>query len=105
VELGDETIDILKEGMRRAVTDSRGTLNDAMYASQLEFYGKTGTAESPGEDHAWVIGYIREPESLAFAVIVEHGGHGSTVAAPLIVNVLESWFDVVSPEGGADEEQ
>jgi len=107
VELGDETIDILKEGMRRAITDSRGTLNDAMYTSQLEFYGKTGTAESPGEDHAWVIGYIREPEPLAFTVLVEHGGHGSTVAAPLIVNVLESWFDVVDPgdEVGADEEQ
>jgi cell division protein FtsI/penicillin-binding protein 2 len=42
---------------------------------------------------------------LAFAAIVEHGGHGSTVAAPIVVEIMETWLGI-SPEaqGGADEE-
>ena len=47
-------------------------------------FGKTGTAEfgngNPPETHAWFIGYRG---NLAFAVIVEGGGVGGRVAAPL----------------------
>lgn len=46
--------------------------------------GKTGTAEIGGPDpnrtHAWFIGYRG---NLAFAVLVEGGGVGGRVAAPL----------------------
>jgi penicillin-binding protein 2 len=98
VSLSDETLEIINEGMRRAVTDRDGTLYDAMSGSALEFFGKTGTAESPGEDHAWVIGYVREPVQVAFALVVEHGGHGSTVAAPIAVRILESWLGIPGEE-------
>ena len=47
-------------------------------------FGKTGTAEfgsgNPPQTHAWFIGYRG---NLAFAVIVEGGGVGGRVAAPL----------------------
>jgi len=47
-------------------------------------YGKTGTAEfgsgTPPATHAWFIGYSGD---LAFAVLVEGGGVGGRVAAPL----------------------
>jgi hypothetical protein len=46
--------------------------------------GKTGTAEfgskNPPETHAWFIGYQGD---LAFAVLVEQGKSGGTVAAPI----------------------
>jgi cell division protein FtsI/penicillin-binding protein 2 len=46
--------------------------------------GKTGTAEfgsgNPPQTHAWFIGFRGD---LAFAVIVEDGGFGGAVAAPL----------------------
>jgi penicillin-binding protein 2 len=100
VSLSSETFEIINEGMRRAVSDRDGTLYDAMSGSALEFFGKTGTAESPGEDHAWVIGYIREPVPVAFAVIVEHGGHGSTVAAPVAVRILEMWLGLGAEVSG-----
>jgi len=52
--------------------------------------GKTGTAEIGGPDpdrtHAWFIGY-RGP-TLAFAVLVEGGGVGGRVAAPLAARFL-----------------
>jgi cell division protein FtsI/penicillin-binding protein 2 len=51
--------------------------------------GKTGTAEVGGPDpnltHAWFIGF-RGP--LAFAVLVEEGGVGGRVAAPLASRFL-----------------
>lgn len=51
--------------------------------------GKTGTAEFGGPDpnrtHAWFIGYRG---SLAFAVLVEGGGVGGRVAAPLAAKFL-----------------
>ncbi len=69
--------------------------------------GKTGTAQvfkkSAGidadelpkneRDHAWFVGYApaTKPE-IAFAVIVEHGGHGGTSAAPIVRHVLEVFF-------------
>jgi penicillin-binding protein 2 len=69
--------------------------------------GKTGTAQvlkkSAGidadklpkdeRDHAWFVGYapVERPE-IAFAVVVEHGGHGGTTAAPIVRRVLEAFF-------------
>lgn len=50
-------------------------------------HGKTGTAEydSAGHTHAWFIGYR---DDLAFAVLVERGGEGGRVAAPLAARFL-----------------
>jgi penicillin-binding protein 2 len=70
--------------------------------------GKTGTAQVvaasavveneedlPPEqrDHSWFIGFapLSHPE-VAFAVIVEHGGHGSQAAAILVREALEAFF-------------
>ena len=53
-------------------------------------FGKTGTAEfgngNPPETHAWFIGYH---DKLAFAVIVEGGGVGGRVAAPIAARFLD----------------
>jgi cell division protein FtsI/penicillin-binding protein 2 len=54
-------------------------------------FGKTGTAEfgngNPPPTHAWFIGYRG---NLAFAVIVENGGVGGRVAAPLAARFLDA---------------
>ena len=54
-------------------------------------FGKTGTAEfgnaNPPQTHAWFIGYRG---NLAFAVIVEGGGVGGRVAAPLAARFLNA---------------
>lgn len=54
--------------------------------------GKTGTAEVPnGQPHAWYIGYAPgKNTSYAIAVLVENGGEGSTVAAPMAKQMLQS---------------
>jgi len=52
--------------------------------------GKTGTAESGrGTSHAWFIGFAPADEpAIAVAVIVEDGGQGGAVAAPVAGDVL-----------------
>jgi penicillin-binding protein 2 len=69
--------------------------------------GKTGTVQvykaSSGvdsdklskekRDHGWFIGYApMEKPTIAFAVLVEHGGHGGTISAPVVRKVLEVYF-------------
>ena len=73
--------------------------------------GKTGTAQvyrhSAGidsdllpkeeRDHAWFVGYApADTPQIAFAVIIEHGGHGGRTAAPVVRNVLEVFFGQAS---------
>jgi penicillin-binding protein 2 len=45
-------------------------------------------------DHAWFIGYApAEKPEIAFAIVIEHGGHGGTTAAPVARKVLEVFFE------------
>jgi cell division protein FtsI/penicillin-binding protein 2 len=45
-------------------------------------------------DHAWFIGYApSEKPEIAFAIVIEHGGHGGTTAAPVARKVLEVFFE------------
>jgi cell division protein FtsI/penicillin-binding protein 2 len=73
--------------LMREVTRS-GTAKAAAVPGQ-DVAGKTGTAEfgnaDPPATHAWFIGFRG---SLAFAVLVEGGGIGGEVAAPLAARFL-----------------
>jgi cell division protein FtsI/penicillin-binding protein 2 len=74
-------VDALRRAMRQVVTEGTGTA--AGIAGQT-IAGKTGTAEfgndTPPKTHAWFIGFR---DDLAFAVVVEGGGVGGRVAAPI----------------------
>ena len=49
-------------------------------------------------DHAWFAGFAPAAKPrIAFAVLVEHGGHGGSVAAPVAVEIVENYFDTVAP--------
>ena len=58
--------------------------------SRLPIAGKTGTAENPqGASHSWFVGFApAHRPKLAVAVLVEHGGYGSAVAAPIARDLL-----------------
>lgn len=79
--------------MREVVTD--GTAEDAGFTGNA--HGKTGTAEygeAEGDDdelesHAWFVGFDPD-QDVAFAVVVEGGGAGSTEAAPLGADFLNA---------------
>jgi cell division protein FtsI/penicillin-binding protein 2/cell division protein FtsW (lipid II flippase) len=78
--------------MRRVVTE--GTARASMAGLAVPIAGKTGTAQlDQGDPHAWFTGfapYGQAEHRIAFAVLVEHGGYGGRVAAPIARKVVES---------------
>ena len=77
----------LRELMRAVVTDGTGSAVAGVPGGDV--FGKTGTAEygneDPPETHAWFTGYQGD---IAFAVLVEGGAFGGTVAAPVAARFL-----------------
>ncbi len=83
----------MANSMRSVVT--AGTARTAMAGSPVNFAGKTGTAQlDEGMPHAWFAGFAPfdgdASQRIAFAVVVEHGGYGGSVAAPIAREIMET---------------
>jgi penicillin-binding protein 2 len=99
-----ETLTTIKKALADVVV--RGTAAGAR-SKLVAFAGKTGTAQvvemKQGEkrgnlpkhldDHAWFVSYapVDDPK-IAVVVLVEHGGHGGSAAAPLAKKVIEAYL-------------
>lgn len=107
LNLNLETLRLVKEGMKEACSDG-GTafpLFDFNPANDPAAGGvacKTGTAEfadPEGRTHAWLTAFApasaeaaADKPAIVVTVLVEAGGEGSAVAAPIARKVLEEWF-------------
>jgi len=93
VEISLETLDKIRQGMREVVTNPKGT-GRRQFWRKVEIAGKTGTSQNPhGEDHALFVGYAPyDNPHIAVAVIVEHGEHGSSTAAPIAGAIMEKYI-------------
>jgi len=102
--ISDRTLRIVRDALQLAVDEGTGR---AATRGAYSVAGKTGTAQltagSAGvdsddldkaiRDHAWFVGYApAEKPTIAFAIIVEHGGHGGATAAPIARKVLDVYF-------------
>lgn len=90
----------LRRAMLQVVVGPHGTGHAALPDSIL-VAGKTGTAETPGkvEDHAWFVFFAPyDDPQIAGAVIVERAGHGGSVAAPIVRQIIAKHFGI--PETG-----
>lgn len=103
--ISPENLSIVQQAMVSVVMNPRGTayrtssfgINSFVNSTSIPVAAKTGTAESGfGDPHAWFAGYTfagRENRpDIAVAVLVENGGEGSVVAAPIFRRVLEIYF-------------
>jgi penicillin-binding protein 2 len=83
----------VKEGMTEVVMGNRGTGRGAAIEG-VTVAGKTGTAQNPhGEDHALFICFApAEDPAIAIAVVVENGGKGSAVAAPVARRIMRAYL-------------
>ncbi len=104
-----KTLQIIKKGLIDAVNKPTGTGWIARIPGVF-VAGKTGTAQvvrmeedndqKPVEakplhlrDHAWFIAFApAEEPTVAVAVLIEHGGHGSKAAAPIAREMIRSYL-------------
>ena len=108
--ISKRSLDVVREGMNRVTNVQRGTAYSARISEEgMEMSGKTGTAQvrriSKAEretrvlkneerpwrerDHALFVGFApSDNPRYAVSVVVEHGGGGSKVAAPIARDLL-----------------
>ena len=93
IEIQDENLKAIFEGMKSVTGDSGGTAYGTFSSFPIEVAGKTGTATAgSGSDNAWFVGFAPydDPE-IAVVVIVEHGGHGY-YTAQAVKSIMEEYF-------------
>ena len=101
MDLPKEYWNFLREAMVD-VTSHPGTLKDEGTAYRvfknfkIRVAGKTGTAEVPRKkSHSWFIGYApADNPSVVVLAMVENGGSGSRVAAPIAKKMFEKYFSL-----------
>jgi penicillin-binding protein 2 len=95
--ISQETLQFIRQAMRGVVQDKRGT-GRAAGVGGLSVAGKTGTAqvaakEKEVKDHAWFVAFAPfEAPRIALAVVLEHGGHGGSAAAPVARKVIKQYL-------------
>ena len=96
LNLKPTTMKILRDGLRKVVSEGTGkVLNDPNLPPVA---GKSGTAEAwragVKENHAWFGAYApaNKPEILIVAFAEHSGGGGGSIAAPMILEVMQKHF-------------
>ena len=97
----------IMRGMMGVVEDKRGTGKRAALpeSSGIRVGGKTGTAQVASresglnhEDHAWFAGFApAENPRIIVVTLIENGGHGGEVAAPVTRKVMMKYFGIAEP--------
>lgn len=109
IDFRSENMELIKQSLIAVVNDPKGTGKSAKVKG-ITVAGKTGTAQvvalekakslnpdgevpSKYQDHAWFVAIapVEDPK-IAIAVLIEHGGGGSTVAAPVAGNLIRQYL-------------
>jgi penicillin-binding protein 2 len=111
-----EQLAIIQESLYAVTTQSGGTAVHRFQNLAIPVAGKTGTAEVPpayrpdgtlnDEPTAWFAAYapaaltpdlpdIPDEPEIAIAVVIEHAGEGSAVAAPIVRRVVELYYGIL----------
>ena len=116
LKINPKHLDFIKKSMERVVNGRNGTARNYKIGSkEIEMAGKTGTVQVvriselerekgliknedrpwKRRDHALFVGYAPSIKpKYAISVVVEHGGSGSSVAAPIARDVFKYIFKV-----------
>lgn len=110
IPVSRENIDIVKHALWGAVNEPHGT-GWALKRKEKDVCGKTGTAQVISlpeddedqkdevpyrfKDHALFVCFAPyAAPTVAVAVVVEHGGHGGSAAAPIARRVIDGYFNL-----------
>ncbi len=87
-----EFLATVKQGMREAVISGSAKI---LYDLPIKVAGKTGTAQASAEKvpHGWFTCFAPyEKPRIVLTILIENGGEGSVVAAPIAKEVLRWYF-------------
>lgn len=119
IELDEHNLDDIISAMINVVHGARGTARTLKKGINYQIAGKTGTAQVFGikqeeeydedeidiklRDHALFMAFapVADPQ-IAVAVIVENGGHGGSVAAPMAGKIMKQFLMKPEKEEVAD---
>lgn len=107
----EHTLAIVRRGLWGAVNGKKGTAG-RIRSPDFEISGKTGTSQVVSRRsveglresdipahlraHAWFVAYApSEFPQIAVAVIVEHGEHGSSTAAPIAKELISAYLQLL----------
>ena len=93
LQIKQENLDAVLEGMKSVTSDSGGTAYVRFKDFNVTVGGKTGSAEAPNNKvHAWFVGFapFENPE-IAIVVMVENGGHGN-YTAEVVRDIMAEYF-------------
>ncbi len=107
--ISESTLNLVREGLFKVVNEQHGTAWGSRL-TDIAMCGKTGTAQvvgrkeneegtegegEPIKDHAWFVAYAPcQNPAIAVAVIIEHGEHGSSAAAPVAAEIIRTYLTV-----------
>ncbi|MGB5157389.1 penicillin-binding protein 2 [Desulfobacterium sp. N47] len=116
ISASQSTIDIIREGLCDVVNKNYGTAYRSRIDGGIEMCGKTGTAQVVGrkKDESnydkKIIPYLHKSHALfvcyspaanpkiAVAVVIEHGEHGATTAAPIAKELIQTFLNPINEE-------
>ena len=108
INVKNNHIDLIKKGMFKVVNEQKGTAFKSR-SNLITFSGKTGTSQVKkitleeresedfrkkelswkNKDHALFVGYMPSNKpKYAISVVIEHGGSGASIAAPIAKNIF-----------------
>jgi len=108
IPISEPSLAMVKTGLWAVVNSDHGTARGSRLAD-IEISGKTGTSQvisrkkdddrAEGErpahhrPHAWFVAYApSETPVIAVAVLIEHGEHGSSAAAPVARELIKTYL-------------
>jgi penicillin-binding protein 2 len=109
IPIKPENLETIISGMVNVVHSARGTAKGISHNIDYQIAGKTGTAqvfnikqnakyneneiEFKLRDHALFVSFApADDPKIAVAVVVEHGGHGGSVAAPIAGKIIKEYL-------------
>jgi penicillin-binding protein 2 len=95
IPFSDTILAEIRDAMRDVNQASNGTARDAFQGALIPSAGKTGTAETGQDDpHSWFAAFAPDNDAeMAMVAMVEYGGEGSRLAAPISREVIDVWAE------------